>query len=122
MMKCNFILACGSIPTTPEQTAVVYVGMAIWGLTLLFTPINLIFLASQSAQVSGKFIATNYGLFISYVALGIILFAGGFMVNFTVLASAVLGIPVVVISHFCYLFLRWRKLRKRGLETHSDKD
>ena len=120
-MKSNFMLACGSYPLTPGQSAIVYLVLAMWGLTLLFTPVNLIFLASQSAQVSGKFIAANYGLFISYVALGIILFAGGFMVNFTVLASAVLGIPAAVIAHFCYLFLRWRKCRKRGLEIRSDK-
>jgi hypothetical protein len=113
MMKSDFIIACGSITLPPWLEALILLVLAAWGISLLLNLVNFGLLVSETGKMSGKFAVINFGLWILYVFLEILLFSGGLSQDFNVLFIAVPAIPILIISHFCYLFVRWRKEYKK---------
>ncbi len=89
---------------------VLYSVIVTWAISTVLAFVNLGMILRQSRKSSGRFLATNLGIYTTYLLLGFILFAGGFN-SFGWILGVVLGVPIMAIIHFCYLLIRRRRLR-----------
>ena len=105
------MFACGSGSMGKSLQTLVLFLILLWIAAGILALANLIFIVKLKPNSRDR--AVNGIVFLSYVVLGITLFAGGFNQNFWTIALAVFGIPILVACHFGYLY----DLRRRTPPT-----
>jgi hypothetical protein len=100
-------LACGSMG--PGFTALAYTIVTFWGISALLVLSNFVMIVFNNMERRARMI--HFSIFMLYVILTVVLFAGGFNWNLLTLALAVFGIPSLVIGQFGSLLIQHRRLR-----------
>ena len=115
MHNLQLIFACGPVLSPKDQAVILVILLALLGIgivTIIFAAVNFVLLFCRNV---GTLPHILFSLF--YVALSIWVYRSAAETVNDLPAgdvqAALFSIPFLVIGHFCFLYTKFRKVRKR---------
>ena len=111
------MLACGDINLTAGDQAIILYVLGSWVIGIVLFVINIYFILDL--RISRRFKAANIGFLLIYTFLTLTLYSAFSGDSWKIYSNSswvvpvmIFGIPIMVASHFVFLFCVQRRLKK----------